>query len=186
MPRYLGKKYELWQPLYDTVQLAAAAGALVYNFFAVPFGGLLVAGTVKGYQYTNLIQAGVLERGKDFTIHGLSLNTKPIAQGGIAPSLADVGVLNGGSINMELGQVSFLRLPTCQLPSGGNDIVLNDTATVNVQKGVSSVNNVYWLKAPIHLAEQESISVEMTIPGTIAAVTDVTLTLWGMEIRPVK
>jgi hypothetical protein len=169
------------------MQLAAAAGPLQYDFFTVPLGGLLVAGTPKSYQHTNLVQAGVLEKGKLFKVEGIGVNTKDLAQGGAAPTLADVRVLNGGHLNLTFGEVSFLRIPVSQAPSGGNDIVLNDTATVNVQRGVSAVANVFWLKgAAIDLNEQEAIKCELVIPGTIAAVTDVTVTLYGTQIRPVR
>ena len=61
MPRFPGEKYQLDQPLYDTVQLAVAAGGQTVSFFLVPLGGLLVAGAPKSYTHTNLVLAGTLE-----------------------------------------------------------------------------------------------------------------------------
>ncbi len=189
MPRFQGTSYKLWEPLYDTVQLAAAAGPLEYQFFRVPLGGLLVAGAPKGYQHTNMTQAGVLERGKVFQVRGYSMHLRSLAKAGAAPTFVDAGVVKDGHINVEYGQVSFLRSQASAFPSGGHDIVLNDTVTVNVQFGVSANANIFWLNGPeawIDIAEQEDIMVTLAIPGTIVAVTDVTFVIWGMETRPVR
>lgn len=190
MPRFTGESYVLSQPLYDTVELAVAA-AQVVRFFQIPLGGLLVAGTNKTYSHTNLPLAGVLEKGNDFEITGLSMYAREKSVPGVQPDLIDMQSLSMGNINMELGQVSYLRLPTAMIPSGGAELnyfsnIVPAATEFHVNRGISAVSNRFHLSNPIRLAEQENISVTLTLDTAIAAVTDVTFVLWGEMTRPVR
>lgn len=186
MPRYPGEKYQLDQPLYDTVRVAVSAVAQTVSFFLVPLGGLMFAAAPKTYTYTNLVQAGTLEKGSTFTVTGYSMELREIAKGGIAPSLVDAQNITLGHLNFTLGQVSFWREPSCHPPGGGASVYLNDTATVHVSRGVPAWQNRIMLAHPLQIDEQESIQVDLVVEGAIVAVTDVTFWLWGTQMRPVR
>ena len=190
MPRYTGESYVLSQPLYDTVQLAVAA-AQVVRFFAVPLGGLLVAGAPKTYAHTNLVQAGVLERGMDFEITGLSMHAWELAKAGAQPSLVDMQSLHSGHINLELGQVSYERVQTALIPAGGAELVYFSNIVAaptafHVNRGISAMSNRFHLTNTLRIQEQEAISVALELDTAIAAVMDVTFVMWGNLTRPVR
>ena len=186
MPRYPGEKQQLDQPLYDTVQLAVSAVAQTVSFYLVPLGGLLVAGVPKTYTYTNLVQAGTLEKGSTFTVTAFSMEMRELAKAGIAPSLVDAQNITLGHLNFTLGGVSFRRDPSCHPPGAGAALYLNDTATVHVGRGVPAWQNRIHLAHPIQIDEQEAIQVDLTVEGAIVAVTDVTFWLWGTKLRPIR
>jgi len=190
VPRFTGDSYILSQPLYDTVQLAVAA-AQVVRFFQIPLGGLLVAGAAKTYAHTNMVQAGVLERGIDFEITGLSMYARELAKAGVQPSLVDMQSISSGHINLELGQVSYERLPTAMVPAGGAELqyfsnIAPAVTEFHVNRGITAVSNRFHLTNPIRIQEQEAISVTIDLDTAIAAVTDVTFVLWGNMTRPVR
>jgi hypothetical protein len=185
-----GESYEYTQPLYDTMQLAAAAGPQTYNFFSTPLGGALVAGVPKGYQHTNMIQAGVLEKGHRFVIEGISMYVRETAQAGTFVTLADYRVLMGGHVLLQITQREFLRVPSAKIPAGGAELIYFSNIAPAVTEfklnhGISANQNVFWLKKTIPLEDQQAFNVVLTIPGTIAAVTDVTIMLEGTLFRPV-
>lgn len=186
MPRYPGEKYQLDQPLYDTVRLAVSAVAQTVSFFQVPLGGLLLAGAPKTYTYTNMVQAGTLEKGMTFTVTAFSMVARELAKAAIAPSLIDMQNLTLGHLNFMLGQVSFWREPSCHPPGAGAEVYVNDTAAAHYGRGVPAWQNRIHLAHPIQIDEQESIRVDLTVEGAIAAVTDVTFWLWGTMLRPVR
>lgn len=185
-----GTHYVYTQPLYDTMQLAAAAGPLVYRFFTAPLGSVLAGTAVKGYQHTNMIQAGVLEKGHEFVVEGLILYVRETAQGGAAPTRADHRVIHGGHLLFQLTQREFLRIPTAMVPGGGGELVYSSNITPAAtefqnNRGVAAAMNVWLFKQTVKINDQQAFSVDFTVPGTIAAVTDVTIALLGTLTRPV-
>ena len=189
--RYLGVQNQLTQPIYDTIQLAAVAGQMA-NFFSIPLNGALTAAANKTYAHTNLIQAGRLEKDIEMVIRGMSLVVRDTAKGGARVTLADYLILfDTTHLNLLIGGVSFLHLPCIACPAGVGETQYfsNIAAAVTeykVNHGLSSVVNVYRFENPLVLEDQESIQVEMRVDGTIAAVTDVTLFLYGDQVRPVR
>lgn len=191
MPRLTGESYVLDQPLYDTMQLAAAAGPLNYNFFSVPRGGVLAGAVLKDLRHTNLIQSGVLESHNLFTITGFSYYVREAVAAGTRPTFADIITSVGGSFELFLGNVSFFQIPAQMIPSGGAQINYFSNITpaateFKATQGVSAVQNRYHLSQPIEMMNQESLRVVLNVPGTIAAVTDVTFVMWGNLVRPVR
>lgn len=188
--RYLGAQGVLTQPVYDTVQLAVVAGGQTVSFFLVPQGGLLVAGTVKNFSHTNLVQAGRLEKGVELTIRAISFFVKDNA--GAMVSLVDyLSIFNNGNINMMFAGVSFLRLPVSALPPSSGDMFYFSNITpaateFKMTRGVGTFGNRLVLDNPMILEDQETIQIDLQIAGAIAAVTNVTLTLWGDLTRPVR
>lgn len=191
MPKFIGTSYKLDQPIYDTVQLAAAAGPLTYSFFTVPQGGVMAGAVVKDYAHTNMIQAGTLERGTTFLLRGLSLSISETAVGGARPTLADNIIVYGGDVTLRLGQREFGHWQTRYLNSAGQELqyfsnIAAAATEFHVNRGVSHVENYRKLNYPLQIEEQEQIQVLLRIPGTIGAVTDVTITLHGDMTRPVQ
>ena len=190
-PRIPGQAYLYDQPIYDTVRLAAAAGPLTYNFFTVPLHGLLAAALPKTYVHTNLINTGVLEKGFTFQITGLSLYLNETAQGGAVVTYADALTAHHGDIRLMVGQREYLRLPAAMIPAGGAELIYFSNITpaateFHTNRGVSAISNRFHLTSPIDIESQESIVCEYTVVGTIAAVTDITLVLWGNMQRTVS
>jgi hypothetical protein len=189
--RYLGVENQLTQPVYDTMQLAAAAGQTV-SFFSVPLNGVLAGAALKTYAHTNLVQAGRLEKGLELTIRGITLFVRDTASGGARVTLADyLAIYDTGHINLLMGQVSFLRIPAYLLPPGGAEVnyFSNIAAAATEYKathGLGSFMNRFVLDSPLVLEEQESIQVDLFVGGTPAAVTDVSIVLWGDMLRPVR
>jgi hypothetical protein len=189
--RFKGVKNSLTQPIYDTMQLAVAAGQTV-SFFSVPFGGAFTAAIVKDYRHTNLVQAGRLEKGLEIEIEALSFIVKNEVDAATAVAWADYTMIyNSSHLNLQIGQVSFLRLPLTQLPPGPGetDYYSNIAAAVTefkAGKGIGSINNVFKLPNVLILEDQESIQVDLFVGGTPSAVTDVQLVLWGTQTRPVR
>lgn len=190
--RIVGTINELTQPVYDTVQLAVAAGAQQVTFFAVPLNGVLAGAALKTYAHTNLIQAGRLEKGLELVITGLSFYIRNIAAGGAAPSLVDsFAIYDHTSINLEIGQKSFLRCLASEIPSGGASLnyfsnIVAAATEFKVNHGLGAHRNIFKFEHPLILEDQESISVVATVNSAIAAVTDIVFVLWGQLTRPVR
>lgn len=189
--RYKGVSNNITQPIYDTVQLAAAANQTV-SFFAVPFGGLLAAGIIKDYRHTNLVQAGRLEKGLEIEIEAMSLIVKQKIDAGTIVTWADYQMIyNESHLNLQIGQVSFLRLPLTQVPpaAGETNYFSNITPAATefkASKGLGSINNVFKFTNVLILEDQESIQVDLFVGGTPGAICDVQLVLWGTQTRPVR
>jgi hypothetical protein len=186
-----GKQLILTQPLYDTMQLAAAAGQTV-SFFTVPYGGPFTALINKDWQHTNLTQAGRLEKGLSMEITGLSFVIKDEIRAGTAVTEVDYrAIYQGSHINLTIGQVSFLRVPLTLLPAGPAESQLFSNIAPAVTEfkmthGLGSINNVFALPNALSLMDQESIRVDLYVERTPGAVTDVMCVLWGTQTRPVR
>jgi len=189
--KYFGVENQLTQPIYDTVQLAAVAGQ-VANFFSVPLNGALTAAAKKTYAHTNLIKAGSLEKDIQMVLRSMTLVVRDTASGGARYTLADYLIIyDTGHLNLLIGGVSFLHLPCIGCPAGAGETqyfsnIAAAATEYKVNHGLSSVVNTYKFENPLVLEDQESIQVELRIDGTIAAVTDVSLFIFGDQVRPVR
>ena len=188
--RVLGVENLLTQPVYDTVQCAAVAGQTV-SFFSTPLNGVLAGAVLKTYAHTNIIQAGRLEVGIELQIESISLSIKPTIAAGTAVTLVDYRALYQAThLNFQIGQVSFLRIPAFFLPAANseNQYQSNIAAAAtefSSNHGLGSINNRFAIQ-PVVLEPQETIQVDMFVGGTLAAVMDVCLVLWGRITRPVR
>lgn len=185
-----GVANQLTQPIYDTLQLAAVAGQTV-SFFAVPLNGPLTGAINKTYAHTNLTQAGRLEKGVELEIQGISFSIRPTIAAGTAVTLVDYrAIYEASHINLLIGQVSVLRLPLHAIPPANseNQYFSNIAAAATEfasNHGVGSIGNILRID-PITLEAQESIQCDLVVGGTVAAVTNISMFLWGRMTRPVR
>lgn len=190
MARIIGVENQLTQPIYDTVQAAAVAGQTV-SFFSVPLNGVLAGAVTKTYAHTNLVQAGRLETGVELEINAISLSIRPTIAAGTAPTLVDFRALYQAShINLQLGGVSFLRLPAHAIPAANSEnqyfsAIAAAPTEFQSNHGLGSIHNKLDI-TPILLEAQETIQCDLFIGGTLAAVMDLTMILWGKMKRPVR
>jgi len=190
MPEAVGLAYQIYQPIYDTVQLTAASNQTV-TFFSVPLNGIIAGTTKKHRGHTNMVQTGMLEKGVSITVNAITMAVRELAEGGARPTFVDIQAIAGGWIEIKIGDQNFGYYPRGYLGSGNAELMYfsNITAAAteyHANQGVSACQNRLWLENSIKITEQESIAVYFTVPGTIAAVTDVQLALWGTMTRPVR
>jgi len=191
MPQLQGVGNKLTQPLYDTVQIAAAGGPRTFNFFSVPLNGVLVGTTLKTLAETNLVQAGKLESGSSFEIQALSWYIHEEIAAGTRPVLVDYIELGGGFIELKFGTKAFLQLKSAQVPGGGAELsyysnIAAAATEYHVNRGVNTIQNRFYLDNPILIQNNESFRVEFTVPSTTTVIMDVTMTLWGDLVAPVN
>ena len=180
----------LTQPLYDTVQMAAAAGPRTFNFFSTPLNQFLVGTTPKTLAHTNLVQAGKLEEGSKFQIQGLSWYPNAEIAAGTRPVFVDYHELQTGFVELKFGTRTLLQLKTSQIPAGGAELsyfsnIAAAATEYNVNRGINAVSNRFVLDNPIMIENNESFRVEFTVPGTTTVIMDVTFQLWGDLYQPV-
>jgi hypothetical protein len=182
----------LTQPIYDTVQqpIAAAVGS-VLNFFQVPFAGVLAGAALKTFKHTNLVQAGRLEADVSMRITGITYFLPEISQGAARPTQVDARAIHAGCLHLFIGQTEYLTIPVCMIPNGGAEIALvsNIAAAVTeyqISNSISAAGNIYTLDFPLDLDPQESIRVQISDIGIVAAATDVCVMLHGAMTRPVR
>lgn len=186
-----GIQNQITQPIYDTVQLAVAAVPQTANFFVNPLNTVLVGAALKSYAHTNLVQSGRLESGLRMSIRGLTLFVRDLATAGARVTFVDyVAVYNNSHINLLKAQVSFLRIPAYLLPAGGAEVnyfsnIAPAATEFKTTHGLGSFMNRFVLDSPFDLEANESIQVVLQVDGAIVAVTDVTVVLWGEQIRAV-
>jgi hypothetical protein len=164
------------------MEFAAAAGPLEYEFFSIPRLGALNGSVDKDYRHTNMVQANRLEEGQEFTIRGLSAYFRLDAAAN--PTVADAEIVNSGWYQIKIGnQHTVLTEPLCRVPNGGADLVYfwdnSAAAQLAIARGVSAASNVRPLTEAIRIENRERFSVTVTLPGTIAAVTQLTFVLHG-------
>lgn len=190
MPMVPGQGLLYTQPYYDTIVLpAGAAGAVVGQFFAVPFGGAMTAAINKNWRHTNLVQAGRLETGRELQIGAVSIHWPITAEAGALPTVADKRATRAGNIRLVMGgDVEFLKIPTVLIPNAGaGEVVVDATVALNdVQPGVSVTQNKFYLDEPLVLQAQESVGVFIENMDAIVAATEVVFVLWGASLRPVR
>lgn len=178
------------QPIYDTVQLAAAGTSM--SFFTNPKGGILTGTTLKDDRHTNLVQAGRLEMGNEFVINAISYHVRQSTQAGALPTVADMKAVGAGSFRLIIGgSTEFLKVPMQLIPSGGAGYVhMSNIAAAatefNLNNGVAVTQNRFYLDQTLKLDSQESFQVLVENMDTIAAATQVCVVLWGVWNRPVR
>lgn len=194
MPVKTGSSLLYTQPIYDSIILpAGAAGAVIGQFFLVPFGQLIAAGINKTYRHTNLNQAGRLERGNEIQIDSVSMFFPITAEAGAAATIADMSAVRAGNMRLRFGgDTDFLIVPLAAIPNGGmtpvysTDAALAAEVNFGYSNGVSVTQNRFHLGQPIVLEEQESIRITVENMDAIVAPTEVTIFLHGASIRPVR
>ena len=190
MPMIEGKGLIYSQPYYDTIILpAGAAGSVVGQLFAVPFGGLIAAAIPKNFRHTNLVQAGRLETGNELQIDAISFHFPVTAEAGALPTVADKRAVRSGSMRLQFGgDTEFLKIPNILIPSAGaGEVVVDGTVALNdIQPGVQVTQNKFFLKEPLVLKAQETISVFIENMDVIAAPTELACVVWGTSLRPVR
>ena len=190
--KFLGVENVLTQPMYDTIQLTASANQTI-NFFSSPRGQILAGTVPKSNSHTNMIEAGRLPSGWSMKIEAFSFYVRQQAEGGAAVTKVDYDTIySDGFIDVQIGQVSFLKCPVAAMPSAGcesqyfSNITPAATEFSNGHGVGSHLNKFYLGDQMLQLDAQESIEVLLNVPGTIIAVTDVTFMLWGAVTRPVR
>jgi hypothetical protein len=192
------------QPLYDRVSLVA--NATQTTFFAIPVGGadlLSITGN-KSFSETNMRRAGALATPQQFDIYATSWKLPSDAV------LADwLDTLNITNYNLEVGQKSYLRCRTANIP-GDTGFVVNESlvASANATNGWPMATNVFdtsipeelfdpatgrtfltGRRVPIHLPSEQQWSVTLEHVGGLrgAFVTaPLNIVLWGVLKREVQ
>lgn len=191
MPQLLGVGNRITQPIYDTVQVAAAGGPRTFNFFSVPLNGVLAGAVSKTLAHTNMIESGKLGANSTFTITGISLYVNEEIAAGTRPVFVDYQELQTGFIELKFGTKALLQLKSAQVPAGGAELsyfsnIAAAATEFKVNRGVNTVQNRFYLEHPIAIINNEAFRVELTIPGTTTVIMDITLTLWGDLVAPVN
>lgn len=194
MPQDTGTSLLYSQPLFDTTVIPAGlAGAVVSQFFVIPWSQPLVAGVPKTYRHTNMIQAGRLEEGNEMQIEAISLYFPRTAEAGAYPTIADMDAIRAGNFRLRFGGNSdYLILPIAAIPNGGwsptysTDAALAAEVNFTFNNGVSVTQNKLPLPQPIKLRSQETVGVTFENMDGIVAPTEVIFCLWGPAIRPVR
>lgn len=189
MPGLPGVKNVLKQPLYDTVQVAAATGQ-VLKFFSVPLNGIIAGTTKKTHSHTNLVQTGQLPADVSFVGNFIALAVREKAVGGAAPTLADVTAIRMGHLEIKIGGREVGYFPASRVPAGGMELMYfsNITPAVteyHVNQGVSAVTNQLPIDPAIEIGPGEPIVVSLAVEEQVVAVTDVMFMFIGRMSRPV-
>jgi hypothetical protein len=186
--QYPGVQNQIDQPIYDTVEVTAATAG-TYSLFVAPLNSPIGA-AVKGYQHTNLVQAGRLEAGWEFMVKGMTMNIKDFNAAGARYTLVDYLVVMAGHINFQIGQVSVLRMPVIQIPPGPGELnyfsnIVAAATEYKTSHGIIAFQNRFHFKNPLVIQEQEGIQVDLTVAAPAAAI-QVMCVLWGTLTRPVR
>jgi len=185
MPNLPGAGLELEQPYYDTISLAGAA--TTGTFFTVPFGGILIGVIAKGYEHTNLIQAGRLETGYSLNVDAISIWFPEAAT---RASELDIQAVQSGYFQLSISDTIFLTVPIAMIPDGGAELVMFSNIAVAVteyqlNKGQGVTQNRFYLRKPILINPQQTFKAVIGGFHTGIASTKLSCALWGVLTRPV-
>jgi len=178
------------QPLYDTVNYAAAGQAQM-NFFAIPrgqaavlttaVGGAPAAGTIKSYRDTNLDVAGFTPD-KRWEFVGMNFAFRRITD--LVTDELDRKLIVGNTWwHFRIGDKDVLYIPTVFIPC------VNPTQWTTwgaTQVGAIGANApIYMFTTPMVINPGERIAVQLEAPGNIAVTTtlDITVMLHGTMQR---
>lgn len=194
-----GRPEDLWQPLYDRVNYAAA-GANLATFFSTPRGGtatLIRAGVTSSVQKTtrdtNLDTAGQMPS-RGFQARGISVAFIPASQDSAAATTDDVAedinyIRYGGYLIWKVGDKTILELPIHLIPAytileGFAATTLNSASICNAQP--SNPRGMYVLGVPITFQPFDTFTVTMNWDGTVAVsqTFDIQLIFHGITRRP--
>jgi hypothetical protein len=179
------------QPIYDTVQLAAVAGQTV-SFFQVPVGGVLAGAVLKTYAHTNLTRAGSLSKGIVMEITGLSFAIKPTIAAGTAITLVDYrAIYQASHLNLMINNTTLFRIAlNLTAPANAENQYFSNIAAAATEfqsnHGLGASSNYYKFDYPLGLEDLMNIQVDLFVGGTVAAVNDVMLVLWGTQEQPIS
>lgn len=194
---------DIWQPVYDKVNYAAA-GAFELTFFSTPVGGsatLIRAGAAaavnKTRRDTNLEQQGVIPT-KAFKIHGFSLTLIPLQQAvavaGTQSIVDDMQrLLFGGFLEFRIVDKPYIYLPLHKIPatgvlrgSVGGAFTAGNVAVAGGGAGTGAPRDIYWLGVPLTLDPYQNFSARMQFDGSPALIQtfDLQLFLEGYMRRP--
>ena len=170
------------QPFYDTIQVPIVAGPQTVNFFGIPKGGAIAA-VVKDYHHTNALMVGILPGNVVMTVEGYSLHVRELSTTGVRPTLVDIMAIQQGVIYIEIAQKPVQRILAAEIPDAGAALSYFSNITpaateFHTNRGIASIHNIHKIR-PYNIDPGEMIQVALTIPSAIAAVTDVTFTMWG-------
>lgn len=192
MAKLIGAENLITQPLYDTVQ-AAAAVPQVLNFFTVPLGGLLAAGIVKTYLHTNMLQPQRLESDQSFLCNGMAIVIKSQIGAGTRVVTVDYeGIMENSFLQLIFEDTTWFRLPLNQMPgaAGEGQMFSNIAPAVTEFKnnhGLSSAMNYFRFDNTIEIGQQEAFRVQLDIENyTVTAVTNIQIMLMGQLKRAVR
>jgi len=167
VPAAIVRSYK--EPLYDSVQILAAAPATERIWFQRPLGQTLEDGvTTKTLLHTNLNQSGTLGTPLSFDIYGFNLRLpKNITK-------ANYNLIEAaGVVVVQFGQdTQFLTVPMEEIPSGVDTEGLGATDSPHV--GWGTVDNFYRFDIggqALHINSTESFSVKLQFPSGLAGVT---------------
>lgn len=188
---------DLWQPLYDRVNIATTVPAQS-AFFSVPKGqsATLITGTAtasisKSYRDTNIETANVVPT-KMFKFVGISLGFVHVSQAAATNPVDRAMVQQAGYLQFRIVDKDLLFIPLIAIP------VLNPYAGVATTANATTINadnggagqgvGMYKLPIPITLNPYENFSVTLNFT-TAATVTlsntlDLYVMLQGFQRRP--
>lgn len=191
---------DLFQPIYDRVQYAAA-GVNTLSFFSQPMGAavtLNVAGAAaaknKSYRDTNMETAGVMAT-KRFTIIGMAINYIPAQQAianALTPRIGDdiMTLKNGGYAEFRIGDKPLLYMPTNLVPESNPIAAIASTANnVTIMgAGVGAAIPYPMMKfaVPVTINPNETFRFQLVYDGspTIGQATDIQVVLYSFMRRP--
>jgi len=194
------KPEDLYQPLYDRVNYAAA-GAAQISFFSTQLGQSttliragVAAAVVKTKRDTNLDTSGVVPT-KLFQFVGLSIAYIPLQQAVAAANTVSISddiarIKYGSWIDFKIIDKPILQLPTHVVPEA-NPVTAAST-TINASTvyatGIQSASPVpmYKFVIPITLNPFESFQFTMNFDGTVTLTQtfDIQVLLHGFMRRP--
>lgn len=186
---------DLWQPLYDRTNYAAA-GTSQLAFFSVPLGQsatLIRNGSATTYTKsrleTNLENANVVPT-KMFKFVGITLAFMHLTEGASTNCADRDKIRNNGWINFRIVDKDILFLPLVALPEANPFVGVATTAnatTIAAQAGGGGANvPMYKLPVPITLNPYENFSFTINFPTTttVTNAVDIAVVLQGFMRRP--
>lgn len=188
---------DLWQPLYDRVNVAATTTvATPISFFGTPKGqsATLITGTAaaaaksKTYRDTNMENSGVVPT-KLFKFTGISLAFVHRYRSGANSdgNAADRAmILDGGYLQVRIVDKDLLFLPLLAIPVLDPIAGVSGTSNFATNPGGGAGVAMYKLPIPITLNPFENFSVTMNFDGTITTSysVDMYVFLQGFMRRP--
>lgn len=180
------------QPLYDTVNYAAAGQAMM-NFFAIPrgqaavlttaVGGAPAAGTIKTYRDTNLDVAGFTPD-KRWQFDGMNFAFRRITD--LVTDELDRNLIVGNTWwHFRIGDKDVLYIPTVFIPCVNYTHSITWGATSGHAIGANA--QIYMFTTPLVIDAGERIQLTLEAPGNIAVTTtvDITVMLHGTMQRAI-
>ncbi len=178
------------QPLYDTVNYAAA-GQAIMNFFAIPrgqaavlttvVGGAPAAGTIKSYRDTNLDVAGFTPD-KRWEFVGMNMAFRRITD--LVTDEMDRKLIVGNTWwHFRIGDKDVLYIPTVFVPCVNSIQSTTWGAVAGNQIGGGA--KIFMFTTPLVINPGERIAVTLESPGNVAITTtlDITVMLHGTMQR---